>query len=207
MDHPTVHHPGGRRPFGEWLDRLPLQAQARVAARIARFESGNPGDRRALGVGSERLGWLSGLDTASILANMDRRSFCCSLVEAKARNRMTFGGPRVIGLDTWGTGMARRSEDWNIDLAKRLGNRAFARAFLLAAIDEGLTVQQALAKVIRAIGITEFAAQVGMPRPNVQRAIHSRHNPTQKTLNRLLAPFRLQLSLALIAASRRSRAA
>jgi DNA-binding phage protein len=103
--------------------------------------------------------------------------------------------------------MARRSEDWNIDLAKRLRNRAFARAFLLAAIDEGLTVQQALAKVIRAIGITEFAAQVGMPRPNVQRAIHARHNPTQETLNRLLAPFRLQLSLAPIATSRRSRAA
>jgi len=37
--------------------------------------------------------------------------------------------------------MARRSEDWNIDLAERLRNRAFARAFLLAAIDEGLTVQ------------------------------------------------------------------
>ena len=103
--------------------------------------------------------------------------------------------------------MARRSEDWNIDLAKRLRNRAFARAFLLAAIDEGLTVQQALAKIIRAIGIAEFAVQVGMPRPNVQRAIHPRHNPTQETLNRLLAPFRLQLSLAPIAASRRSRAA
>ena len=103
--------------------------------------------------------------------------------------------------------MARRSEDWNIDLAKRLRNSVFARAFLLAAIDEGLTLQQALAKVIRAIGITEFAGQVGMPRPNVQRAIHPRHNPTQDTLNRLLAPFRLQLSLAPITASRRSRAA
>ena len=80
--------------------------------------------------------------------------------------------------------MARRSEDWNIDLAKRLRNRAFARAFLLAAIDEGLTVQQALAKIIRAIGIAEFAVQVGMPRPNVQRAIHPRRNPTQETLNR-----------------------
>ena len=67
---------------------------------------------------------------------------------------------------------ARRREDWKLDLAKRLRNGAFARAFLLAASDDGITVQQALAKVIRAIGITEFAAQVGMPRPNVQRAIH-----------------------------------
>lgn len=103
--------------------------------------------------------------------------------------------------------MARRSEDWNIDLAKRLRNPAFARAFLLAAIDEGLTIQQALGKVIRAIGITEFAVQVRMPRPNVQRAIRPQHNPTQDTLNRLLAPFRLRLSLAPLPTSRRRRAA
>ena len=47
--------------------------------------------------------------------------------------------------------MARRSEDWNLDLAKRLRNPKFARAFLLAAIEEGLTIQQALGKVVRAI--------------------------------------------------------
>ena len=103
--------------------------------------------------------------------------------------------------------MARRSEDWNIDLAKRLHNPKFARAFLLATIDEGLTIQEALAKVIRAIGVTEFAAQIGMPRPNVQRAIRPQYNPTQGTLNRLLAPFRLRLSLAPLPTSRRPRAA
>ncbi len=103
--------------------------------------------------------------------------------------------------------MARRSEDWNIDLAKRLRNPKFARAFLLAAVDEGLTIQEALGKAIRAIGITEFATQVGMPRPNVQRAIRPQHNPTQETLNRLLAPFRLRLSLAPLPTSRRRRAA
>ncbi|HYL79237.1 MAG TPA: hypothetical protein VEU07_00405 [Candidatus Acidoferrum sp.] len=103
--------------------------------------------------------------------------------------------------------MARRSEDWNIDLAKRLRNPKFARAFLLAAIEEGLTIQQALAKVVRAIGVTEFAAQVQMPRSNVQRAIRPQHNPTQETLNRLLTPFRLRLSLAPIPTSRPRRAA
>jgi DNA-binding phage protein len=103
--------------------------------------------------------------------------------------------------------MARRSEDWNIDLAKRLRNPEFARAFLLAAIEEGLTIQQALGKVIRAIGITEYAAQVDMPRSNVQRAVRPQYNPTQQTLNRLLAPFRLRLSLAPLSTSRRRRAA
>ncbi len=103
--------------------------------------------------------------------------------------------------------MARRSGDWNIDLAKRLRNPKFARTFLLAAIDEGLTIQEALGKAIRATGITEFASQIGMPRPNVQRAIRPHHNPTQETLNRVLAPFRLRLSLASLSISRRRRTA
>jgi DNA-binding phage protein len=95
--------------------------------------------------------------------------------------------------------MARRSRDWNKDLAEDLRSSAFAREFLLAAMDEGISVQVALGKVIRAIGVTEFAERVGMAAPNVLRAIHPRHNPTQQTLNRLLEPFRLRLSLSEIA--------
>ncbi len=91
--------------------------------------------------------------------------------------------------------MARRAKDWNIGLAEDLRDPEFAREFLLAAIEEGVPLQQALAKAIRAIGVKEFAAKVGMASPNVLRAIHPRHNPTQETLNRLLKPFRLRLSL------------
>ncbi len=94
--------------------------------------------------------------------------------------------------------MARRSRDWNKDLALDLRDAEFAREFLLAAIDEGVSVQRALGKVVRAIGVKEFAAKVRMASPNVLRAIHPRHNPTQETLNRLLKPFRLRLSLATI---------
>jgi DNA-binding phage protein len=54
----------------------------------------------------------------------------------------------------------------------------------------------ALRKVIRAMGVKEFAAKVRMASPNVLRAINPGHNPTQDTLNRLLKPFRLRLSLA-----------
>lgn len=35
-----------------------------------------------------------------------------------------------------------------------------------------------------------------MASPNLLRALNARHNPTQDTLNRLLKPFRLKLSLA-----------
>jgi len=94
--------------------------------------------------------------------------------------------------------MARRSRDWNEGLAQDLRDQEFASEFLLAAMDEGVPIQIALGKVIRAMGVKEFAGKVRMASPNVLRAIHPRHNPTQDTLNRLLGPFRLKLSLARI---------
>ena len=94
--------------------------------------------------------------------------------------------------------MARRSKEWNKDLAEDLRDAEFVREFLLAAIDEGVSVQHALGKVVRAIGVKEFAVKVRMASPNVLRAIHPRYNPTRETLNQLLKPFRLRLCLATI---------
>ncbi len=103
--------------------------------------------------------------------------------------------------------MARRSRDWNKGLAQDLRDQEFAREFLLAATEEGVPIQIALGKVIRSMGVKEFAAKVRMAGPNVLRAIHPRHNPTQDTLNRLLKPFRLRLSLARLDVPRRRHAA
>jgi DNA-binding phage protein len=66
---------------------------------------------------------------------------------------------------------------------------------LLAAIDEVVPLQVALAKVVRAMGVKEFPAKVRMASPNLLRMLNPRHNPAQETLNRLLKPFRLKLSL------------
>jgi probable addiction module antidote protein len=103
--------------------------------------------------------------------------------------------------------MARRSKDWNVSLADDLRDQKFAEEFLLAAIDEGVSLQVALGKVVRAMGVKEFAANVGMASPNLLRALNPRHNPTQGTLNRLLEPFGLRLSLAPIKSPKRRRAA
>ena len=62
-------------------------------------------------------------------------------------------------------------------------------------------------KAIRAMGVKEFAAKVRMASPNVLRAINPRHNPTQATLDRLLKPFGLRLSLAPIRGKSRQTAA
>lgn len=103
--------------------------------------------------------------------------------------------------------MLRRSRDWNEGLAQDLRDQEFAREFLLAAMDEGVPIQVALGKVIRAMGVKEFAARAKMAGPNVLRAINPRHNPTQDTMNRLLKPFRLKLSLARIEGPRSRHAA
>jgi DNA-binding phage protein len=102
--------------------------------------------------------------------------------------------------------MARRSRDWNEGLAQDLRDPEFAREFLLAAMDEGVPIHVAIGKVVRAMGVKEFAAKVQMASPNVLRAIHARHNPTHDTLNRLLKPFRLKLSLARLEGPRRDAA-
>ena len=77
----------------------------------------------------------------------------------------------------------------------------------MAAIEEGVPIQVASGKVIRAIGIKEFSAKVGIASSNILRAIHPRHNPTPATLNRLLKPFKLKLSLAPLDEPKRRRAA
>ena len=101
--------------------------------------------------------------------------------------------------------MARRSQDWNEGLAKDLHDPAFAREFLLAAIEEGATIQEALGKVVRAYGVKEFSRKIAIAAPNVLRAINPRHNPTQETLNRMLTPFGLKVSVAPVQAGRRTR--
>jgi DNA-binding phage protein len=103
--------------------------------------------------------------------------------------------------------MAKRSKDWNEDLAEDLKNPAFAREFLTASVDEGIPLKVALAKVIRATGVKEFAESVEMPGSNVLRAIHPKSNPTQETLERLLRPYGLRIGLAEVKPRKKGRAA
>ncbi len=98
--------------------------------------------------------------------------------------------------------MAYRSVEWEEGLAKDLRNTKFARAFIQSALAEGLSIQVILGKVIRAYGVKEFSAKVKMPSSNLLRVINPNHNPTIATLDKLLKPFGLEITVA-----RRSMAA
>ena len=94
--------------------------------------------------------------------------------------------------------MKKLSEDWNIELSKKLKNKRFAREFLLASMDEGIPIQEVLKKIVNAYGLSEFAQMVDMAPPNVLRAVNLKHNPTRITLDALIKPFGLMLGLQLI---------
>lgn len=90
--------------------------------------------------------------------------------------------------------MPKRSKDWNEGLAEDLRDLDFAQEFLMSSLEEGVSLQVALGKVVRAFGVKEYAKKIKMASSNVLRAINPRHNPTQGTLNRLLKPLKLELT-------------
>jgi DNA-binding phage protein len=95
--------------------------------------------------------------------------------------------------------MARRTSDWNEGLAKDLKDPEFAKEFILASLDEDVSIQEVLGKVIRAYGIKEFSKKVKLSSSNIIRTIDPKHNPTYETLSRLLKPFGLKIGITAIA--------
>lgn len=86
--------------------------------------------------------------------------------------------------------------DWNFSLHERLRKPGFAKLFILAAMEEELELQAALRKIVQAFGVNNFAKKIGMAPPNLLRAVNPKHNPTLSTLNRLLEPFDLRVTVA-----------
>lgn len=90
----------------------------------------------------------------------------------------------------------RRSKDWEKGLSEDFKDPDFIREFILAAVEDGVPLQTAIAKVIRCIGVNEFSKKANMPSSNILRAIDPKHNPTQQTLNKLLKPLGLVLTVS-----------
>lgn len=92
--------------------------------------------------------------------------------------------------------MARRSKDWNEGLAQDLKHPQFVRNFLKSCLEEGISLSVALRKVILSMGLKEFSKKSKMASPNILRVLNPNYNPTQDTLNRLLKPLGLKLTVA-----------
>jgi len=76
-----------------------------------------------------------------------------------------------------------------------LNDPSFTGELIEGQIRDGVPLRQALADVIRGIGIQEFAKKAGMASSNLIRALDPKQNPTEETLERLLKPFELRLGI------------
>lgn len=100
--------------------------------------------------------------------------------------------------------MSRRTRDWDDGLAEDLKDPDFAKEFLVAAVEEEISLHDALAKVISCYGIKEFSEKIGMSSSNLVRILKKNYNPTQDTLNKLLAPFGLIIGIKQIKTTRKA---
>ncbi len=91
--------------------------------------------------------------------------------------------------------MPMRSRDWNEGLSERLKDLSYASDFILVLMEEGHSLQEALGITIRGYGVREFAILVNLNESSIQRATDPDHNPTKSTLEQLLAPFNLYLTV------------
>ena len=103
--------------------------------------------------------------------------------------------------------MARRTQDWNRGLANDLGEPTFRREFINAALEEGVPIQDVLRKLVDVVGLKETSKRTNMASPNILRALNPKHNPTLETLNRILQPFGLKLSVTMVGRKPRRTAA
>ena len=102
--------------------------------------------------------------------------------------------------------MTKKSVDWNEGLMEDLKDPAFAKGFVEACLDEGVPLQVALGKVVKALGYSVVARKVDMAVPNVMRAVQPTANPTIATVNKILKGIGLKLAVgALTVSSPRSK--
>lgn len=92
--------------------------------------------------------------------------------------------------------MVRRCHDWDENMLEDLLDPKFSREMMMGAVENGVPLREALADIIRGIGVKEFAASIGVSSANVLRALRPTHNPSCGTLDRMLEPFGLRLGLA-----------
>lgn len=92
--------------------------------------------------------------------------------------------------------MARRSRDWEENLSIDLQNSIMARKhFFLGLMDEGYSWREALLKIIKVIGVNEYADLTdGMKASNLLNQLKPEANITLATLAKITEPLDIEMT-------------
>lgn len=85
--------------------------------------------------------------------------------------------------------------NWEDGLMERLKDPEFAKGYVEACLEEGMSLEMALGDVVRAQGVTKVAKRAHLARPNLIRALRPKANPTLGTLRRVLNGVGLELAV------------
>jgi hypothetical protein len=92
--------------------------------------------------------------------------------------------------------MARRSKDWEATLACDLqGSKEARKQFFLALLEEGYDWREALTKIIKLIGVNEYAMLIGDIKPsNLLNQLKLNANITLATLDKITRPLDIKMT-------------
>lgn len=92
--------------------------------------------------------------------------------------------------------MARRSRDWEEELSKDLQDDPQARKhFFLGLIEEGYDWREALVKLIKVMGVNEYASLTdGMKASNLLNQLKPEANITLTTLYKITYPLGIEMT-------------
>lgn len=92
--------------------------------------------------------------------------------------------------------MARRAKDWEENLSIDLRSSIEARKyFYLGLLEEKYDWREALLKIIKLIGVNEYAEMVGDMKPsNLLNQLKAESNPTLNTLVKIIRPLGIELT-------------
>ena len=194
-------------PVTEWLNQLrDRQTQARLRIRLRRLEAGNFGDCHPVGEGVPSFGSTWAPDTVFTLAATGRRSSSCCVAAIKNLRNGTSGRPNDFGRLETEAAMSKKLVAAVLhherEIAELRADRELAVAYLKAAMesiddpDDRAGALLALRTVAEAYGgLGAVAAQAGISRESLYRALSAKGNPTLKTILAVLKAVGMRLSV------------
>lgn len=193
----------GSSPYAQWLKGLDGSLKYRVQARILKLKDDEHfGFSKRLAENLYELKFQKLGGGIRIYYGMDGDDLVILLVaEIKAVKKEILNRPLSIGMTIKAEmirskPVARRSRDWEESLSKDLQQDQDARKlFFLALIDEGYDWREALSKLIKIIGVNEYAALTdGMKASNLLNQLKPEANITLNTLVKITNPLGIEMT-------------
>jgi probable addiction module antidote protein len=185
--------------FDAWMRALrDRQAIVRIAARIDRLASGDPGDVKPIGGGLSELRIDHALATGSISPVAARSSSSCSAGATRRHRSGTSTGRRRWPPNGRSEPAMTEQKFGRYDSADYLETEADIAAYLDAVMaerdDDPAYVTRALGVVARARNISQLARDTGMSREGIYKALSDDGNPSFVTVARIARALGLRIA-------------